>query len=1213
MVQRSQPFPPNSAPSVAWLLCAACGPLSEDMAELAGVRLRGEDGLRYSQRCYEVTEDVPFPTLSRWVAANPQVQEAIARVEDERSCEAATRRPKTHEEMAGSARAALLLGRRKAFLGHYRRYVKRYGGEWHPDPEHTLFWERMLGVGWNGSEAVPEGEARNEIVALCSTAFAFFSPPSGKALGDGICGAPAGEEWLEVAAALREGNAGALKGLSAEGSALAHAAINLMSGRVGEAQKEFEQLLGRVDENRYRLALRHGLPLLVYALVGGVYAGGSLRFLQVWFSYARYMAQRDFPRFMAQEQEEMMLFLDHLELVNELVNRNGYVLLELRSGGALSRLPFALFYSALPAYAKQEVEAEALLDAVEEIAQRGLRLLARYGAAGLRGAASLSPEGRQRLEALLEGEERTPLPLLAPPLAERALAALVECAQKSTGHGSSLEECTGLPAPVLVASRMETGVLIGLEEGPPLESCRPSAALRCMKKFARQGFLVLEGMDSLEFTRLCVALQPQVAIIGSLARLSEPVVEAKPQPVLLLAQAGRERFYAALRLRLVPGSTPLMVPGCGLDEPVVECSDGTPVAVCRHSEQEWLVVEGVVRSLQQKGFAQAGELMHGTTELRGFPALVSLLQTCLLLGLETCWEKEYALRLHQPRGGLALRVGEEAGEWLELGGGLPVDEGRVLELSSLLEAFASREGNALCLGKSEYVLLNPTLERQLALLELVMQEKRGCRGVATAAIPLLNALDEPAASAAALPATVALPSGLQATLRPYQEEGYRWLAERAKMGLGALLADDMGLGKTVQVLALLLHAAGQKGSGASLVVAPISLLGNWAEEAARFAPSLRVLTYDPKKPGCLEGAGTGTLVLASYGQIASRQKDFSTLSWNMLVLDEAQAIKNPDSQRARAVCTLRACARFCLTGTPIENSLLDLWSQMRFLMPGLLGNRTAFQRRFKRAGEAERRLLRQVLAPLVLRRTKGEVLAQLPPLTETIEWVEFSREERALYESLRRAAVAKLGRGKTAVDAVAGVGILAELTRLRRACCHGKLALEDYAGSSAKLTAMGERVEELRAAGRRVLIFSQFTDVLDLAQETLLAQGISCLRLDGSTPSLQRNKAVRCFQEGRADAFLISLKAGGTGLNLTAADYVMLLDPWWNPAVEAQAAGRSHRMGQQQPVTLCRFMVRGTVEERILKMHREKQDLAESILSGSAEGMSLANLRALLG
>ncbi len=1202
------PVVPPSPPSDAWIVCAACGPIRDLHAVQAGLELAGEPGVEKLPRRYAVGTPVPFPTLRARVAASQVVQQHLADIEAARCGGSGNGRRLSHEEIIGSARAALLLGRAGSFMQRYREYVQETPGSWHPDSRHFLFWDGVLGPGWAGGDAVPEGEARDELSLYASLAYAFFAPPPGT-----LCCPPAHEEWLLVAYALRAADARGLERLKRAGSVPAKAACEMIAGAFSRAHDAFASFLGRAEESRFPLVYQHGMPLLVHALICGILAGCGTRYLRAWFAMGRFALEQDFAPSQKNLQEQLSRFLDHLELVDSLINRHGFLAERLRFNGALSQLPFAMVYRSLPEYVRRCMMPDELAAAVVELDAAGLRLLARYGASGLLGADGLSHEKDACLRGVLGGDMTLPVPNLPRSPGEVVCEALADTVRRGLQTGDNPLLVADAQSPVLVASRLPTGALLDMRETevlPPGQDIPP--ALRVLRKYAPNGLAVLEGATAVEMTRLFVALQAQANMVGSLALPGETLREAQPEPVMLLAHTQGATVYASLRLSLLPETSPLLIPGRGLSELVLEGAGGTAVPVRRDWERELLVFRQAIRRLEEAGLAEAECLQRESLCLRSFSALANVLKICRELGLACCWEAGHVLHLHQPTRGLCLRQGERVGEWLELGGGLPVDEGRVLELSDLLNAYARREGDTLCLGGGEYLLLTPALERQLALLDLVLQEKQGKRRVASAAIPLLDSQALCEAPAAALsPSLPEVPEGLQTTLRPYQLLGYHWLAERFRLGLGALLADDMGLGKTVQVLALLLHAAAQEGAGPSLVVAPLSLRGNWAEEAARFAPSLKVVIYDPSQPEALAEVEPGCLVLASYGQIVTRQTAFAACHWELLVLDEAQAIKNPESRRAQALCALKARARLCLTGTPIENSLLDLWSQMRFLNPGLLGARTHFLRRFRQLSPGELSLLRELLAPIVLRRTKADVLTQLPPLTETVVWVDFSREERALYESLRRRAVERLERGGE--GASGGVSILADLTRLRRACCHGKLALAEFSGDSSKISAMVARVEELRAAGRRVLVFSQFTDVLDLAEESLVAAHISLLRLDGSTPVAQRNKAVHQFQNGMADAFLVSLKAGGAGLNLTAADDVILLDPWWNPAVEAQAVSRSHRMGQQRPVTLCRFMVRGTVEERILELHRDKRELAESVLFGSAEELPLSKLRALLG
>ena len=553
---------------------------------------------------------------------------------------------------------------------------------------------------------------------------------------------------------------------------------------------------------------------------------------------------------------------------------------------------------------------------------------------------------------------------------------------------------------------------------------------------------------------------------------------------------------------------------------------------------------------------------------------------------------------------LQISVQKKCSDWFEIGADLPVDEQLICSLDFLLESYARRAGDFLHLGGSRYLHMSPMLADQMQILSESLREENG-RWVlpmmyvpgfasqwqgAQLPAPLLARrymLDECASAPA--------PAGLSIPLRDYQLEGFRWLLSRAKAGLGSCLADDMGLGKTVQVLALLLHLAP---AGPSLVVAPVSLSNNWLTEASRFAPSLRVQPWIEAHSDKIN-LEAGDVVIATYGQMIS-SATLQQQAWNIVALDEAQAIKNPSSRRAIIACSLNAAVRLCLTGTPVENSLQDLWSLMRFLNPTLLGSLSEFSSN----KDVDISRLRRITAPLILRRKKEEVLPQLPPVTELIISIDLTPEERAIYETCRRQALDIMHNGEGAVI------LLAQLTRLRRLCCHGKLVFDNFTGESSKLRLMVQLVEELLDAEHCILIFSQFTDVLDLAQDVLLSSGITPLRLDGGMPPAQRGKQVRLFQEGVARVFLISLRAGGVGLNLTAADYVILLDPWWNPAVEAQAASRSHRYGQNNPVTVCRLISRGTVEERIMQMHEAKQALADSVIHDGT--MPLETLREIL-
>jgi SNF2 family DNA or RNA helicase len=536
----------------------------------------------------------------------------------------------------------------------------------------------------------------------------------------------------------------------------------------------------------------------------------------------------------------------------------------------------------------------------------------------------------------------------------------------------------------------------------------------------------------------------------------------------------------------------------------------------------------------------------------------------------------------------------------------------------------------VALGEGEYLALTERLRAQLADLQAMGEAtKDGLRLPAASAAFLAQTLegtqlqaDKPWAKrlarleeAAAL--QPALPAGLMAELRSYQAEGFAWMARLAHAGLGAILADDMGLGKTVQTLALLLTRAPM---GPALVIAPTSVCGNWVAEAGRFAPSLRVLSFgEGDRAEMLQSCGPGDVVVASYALTLIEGETFASREWATLVLDEAQALKNAATKRAKAIGALKADFRLALSGTPVENRLADLWSLMNLLNPGLLGSSGQFTERFagpieRQRDEAVRSRLRRLISPFLLRRTKAQVLADLPPRTEIVHRVEPGPEERAFLEAARRSAIERVAQ-IDGEDAQAAFHVLAELTRLRRAACDPRLAAPELGLVGAKAQEFEQLALELVAGRHKALVFSQFTDFLDLLAQRLQAAGVAYQMLTGSTPAAERTKRVAAFQAGEGDLFLISLKAGGFGLNLTAADYVIIVDPWWNPAAEDQASGRAHRIGQQRPVTVYRLVTAGSIEERIIDLHRHKRDLADGILAGQDQGKPLgtAELRELLG
>ena len=473
------------------------------------------------------------------------------------------------------------------------------------------------------------------------------------------------------------------------------------------------------------------------------------------------------------------------------------------------------------------------------------------------------------------------------------------------------------------------------------------------------------------------------------------------------------------------------------------------------------------------------------------------------------------------------------------------------------------------------------------------------------------------------------PSAITATLRPYQLEGFHFLAYLTENRFGGVLADDMGLGKTLQSLCWLewLRET-QKLEGPSLVVCPKSVQDNWRSEAARFLPGIRVEVWNRDSVGKTGLDGATDLLVIHYAQLRSQEEKLRAVRWGAVILDEAQNIKNPTSQNARAACALPAARRLALTGTPIENRLLDLWSIFQFAMPGVLGHRAGFLKNFDRKDDifARHRLAART-RPFLLRRTKSEVASDLPERVEEDIIVEMEGTQSKLYQAEIKRARAQLLKAQTdkQLDKLR-FNILTSLLRLRQICCHPRLlGLDEKPKSkkaeaappeeeSAKLAALIDLLEPLMEEGQKVVVFSQFLEMLDLAGQSLTAREWKTFRLDGSTED--RGPLVQEFQNHDGPAvFLISLKAGGSGLNLTSAAYVVLFDPWWNPAVEAQAIDRTHRIGQKQTVFAYRLLVKDSIEEKIRRLQKQKGALAKDILGEEnfARALSLEDFQFLLG
>ncbi len=553
-------------------------------------------------------------------------------------------------------------------------------------------------------------------------------------------------------------------------------------------------------------------------------------------------------------------------------------------------------------------------------------------------------------------------------------------------------------------------------------------------------------------------------------------------------------------------------------------------------------------------------------------------------------------------------------DWFAATGTLKVDKSLTLDMLQLIELVEASPGRFVKLDDGRFLALTEQLRQRID--ELAAYGDRRIKGKLRFSRVHSAVLEELSGSVTvksdahwkewlegmrtAAEIRPEVPSTLQTELREYQIEGFRWLARLAAWGVGGCLADDMGLGKTIQALALLLHRAAD---GPALVVAPTSVTFNWLSEIQHYAPTLNARLFSGgSRDATLKNLGPRDLVICSYGLLHTEAERLQAQAWHTIVLDEAQAIKNMATQRSQAAMGLQADFRLIMTGTPLENHLGELWNLLEFINPGLLGSVESFQSRFAVPIERDncmqsRHRLKKLIQPFILRRTKSQVLQELPPRTEVILQVELSDEESAFYEALRQRALEKLAnvqdsRGQHLL-------VLAEIMRLRRACCHPSLVLEDCNISGSKLALFSKTIDELLDNKHKVLVFSQFVDHLSILRRELDRKCVSYQYLDGSTPVKQRKQSVEAFQAGQGDVFLISLKAGGLGLNLTAADYVIHMDPWWNPAVEDQASDRAHRLGQQRPVTIYRLITQSTIEERINQLHARKRDLADNLLEGA--------------
>ncbi|MBK8257728.1 MAG: DEAD/DEAH box helicase [Polyangiaceae bacterium] len=740
-------------------------------------------------------------------------------------------------------------------------------------------------------------------------------------------------------------------------------------------------------------------------------------------------------------------------------------------------------------------------------------------------------------------------------------------------------------------------------------------------------------------------LSGHVAVQADLSGQAEGAesVPGDPRPWFVFRTLG-DGFLAAGRVRPLGVQGPLAQPGQGGTTLLAQVA-GRQTSATRDLGEEARRFESVLAACPGLSACRSadGDFLFPDAE-RALGALAEI----RALGDQAVveWPAGEALQSYEPAGAdnVQWTIKSQAGGF-SMRGVLSIPNHKNIDITDLSEYLLASPGRFFKLsGDERYLAITAELRARLdELLGLMDRAGRDLR-IHPLAVPLVADLLGPSpvkadegwrtqlARFTASEADVEIPSTLRGELRPYQVDGFRWLVRLSRWGAGGCLADDMGLGKTIQTIALLLSRATV---GPALVVAPTSVIPTWVDEVQRFAPTLHVRTFTgAARAADLDGLGPFDVLVTSYTLLQMDIDALSTIEFATAILDEAQFIKNADTKRARAAIRLRAGFRVVTTGTPIENRIDDLHSLFSFLNPGLLGSAESFQAKFGRPmdrgrdGQARaagasnidakdaRTLLKKLITPFVLRRTKTQVLPELPARTEVTLRVPLDPAETAAYELIRETALSSLA-GEVTTGKEKGkarIQILAAIMRLRRAASNTRMVLPDAQGPSSKLAALGDLLDDLLPNRHKVLVFSQFVDHLALVKEMLDERGVSYQYLDGSTSMAARKLAIDSFQAGGSDLFLISLKAGGFGLNLTAADYVVHMDPWWNPAVEDQASDRAHRIGQSRPVTIYRLVARDTIEDRILLLHHRKRELASGILEGSdlAGQMSEAELLDLI-
>lgn len=767
-------------------------------------------------------------------------------------------------------------------------------------------------------------------------------------------------------------------------------------------------------------------------------------------------------------------------------------------------------------------------------------------------------------------------------------------------------------------SDVDGNYCISHQRGQSIKVVKMDNNLKQIIRVLRQTRLPKESKEKL--TSLLEALSGSMIVMSDLLKNSDSITTktTHSETVVQLQPVG-DTIRCSVMVRPFGKVPPVCKPGKGM-QVITTVIDGKQVQTRRNLKKEkenYDAVKALMVDYEEDSYNDDIWMLTAEECLELLERLRDMGDCCVME-----WPEGERLKVsHAPLQPSSFHISiNSVASWFELTGEVAVSKKTRMKIADLMDRLAEAKGCFIRVGDEEYARISNELRRHIETIGRLASRHRDTMRLSTFNAQQLEPLAESGMDVeadkgfttlvnrikAAQETDIRIPKNIQADLRSYQKEGYMWMSRLAIWGAGALLADDMGLGKTVQTITLLLSRAKE---GAQLVIVPTSLILNWKEEVERFAPSLNILLLNragDDRKSMVEEAKAFDIVVATYGLLITEEKTLCSRTWHTVVLDEAHTIKNKETKMSKAAMELQADFRLLLTGTPLQNHVSELWNLMQFANPHLLGTYQEFTDRFllpiERNHDKERqRLLKRVITPFILRRTKSDVLNELPEKTEITLRVNLSEEEWAFYDTLRQRALANMeDKDATAMQA------LAEITRLRQAACNVRLVEKKMQIESSKLNSFMELTENLCSNHHRALVFSQFTSHLALVREELEKKGLEYLYLDGSTPAKERIRLVEEFQHGDMPLFLISLKAGGLGLNLTAADYVIHLDPWWNPAIEDQASDRAYRIGQQKPVTIYRIIAADTIEEKIIALHKTKKNMADALLEGGDVSASMS-------